>query len=60
MAWKNLLNKNKLTNSVYEPYLKTTKLGYLFIALKTQKCGEFVLAIAWFQVQLTINLMSSN
>ena len=32
--------RNKQTIFVYDLYLKTTKLGYWFIALKTQKCGE--------------------
>ena len=37
MACKNLSIK---TIFVYEPYLKTTKLGYWFIALNIQKCGK--------------------
>ena len=35
------IKKKTQTNSVYDPYLKTKKLGYYFIALNTQKCGEF-------------------
>ena len=35
---------------VYEPYLKTTKLGYWFIVLNTQKCGklEVQTETSWF------------
>ena len=42
MAWKNIIYQkvNKQTIFVYDPYLKTTKLRYWFIALNTQKCGE--------------------
>ena len=35
------IKKKTQTNFVYDPYLKTKKLGYYFIALNTQKCGEF-------------------
>ena len=41
MAWKNIYQKvNKQTIFVYDPYLKTTKLWYWYIALNTQKYHE--------------------
>ena len=41
MACKNIYQKvNKQTIFVHDPYLKTAKLRYWFIALNTQKCGE--------------------
>ena len=42
MAWKNIISQkvNKQTIFVYDPYLKTTKLRYWFIALNRQKHGE--------------------
>ena len=42
MAGKNIIDQkiNKQTIFVYNPYPKTTKLKYWFIALNTQKCGE--------------------
>ena len=42
MAGKNIIYQkiNKQTIFVYDPYLKTTKLRYWFIALNTQECGE--------------------
>ena len=40
MAWKKLFKKSKQTILVYEPYLKTTKLGSWFTALNTQKYSE--------------------
>ena len=35
------IKKKTQTNFVYDPYLKTKKLGSYFMALNTQKCGEF-------------------
>ena len=42
MAGKNIIYQkiNKQTIFVYDPYRKTTKLRYWFIALNTQKFGE--------------------
>ena len=42
MAWKNLLikKKNKQIIFVCKPFIKTTKLVYLLIALNTLKYNE--------------------
>ena len=51
---------NKQIIFVYEPYLKTLKLGYCFIALHTHRCGKLDVKNRNFMILLKTKIQTES